>query len=231
MDAIAQRVAVHPFWQLLNPSEVGLAGHSYGAAGVSYIGQRDPRVKAIVAWDNLGGPGPNAGSVPGSHQGRDRHRRADHPPWLAPGLQLHPQPGLRRIAARSDMIDWYTSAWFDKYLRHDASADKRLLTQRWRHDPVQKSIDPGHDPNVFSFHHYSRLDIHPVQRQDVPLRGHARGLSGDGRQRRLLLHVDRHEPGWGQRGGCEPEALGDLHKSSSGARCPEPCQVMHDTRA
>jgi dienelactone hydrolase len=57
--------AYNPFWQLLDPSEIGLAGHSYGAAGVSYIGQWDPRVKAIVAWDNLGGPGPNDAQVPG----------------------------------------------------------------------------------------------------------------------------------------------------------------------
>jgi len=50
--------------------EIGLAGHSYGAAAVSYIGQWDPRVKAIVAWDNLGGVDPNAsfiGSNPSGH--------------------------------------------------------------------------------------------------------------------------------------------------------------------
>ncbi len=61
--------AYNPFWRLLNPREIGLAGHSYGAAGVSYIGQWDRRVKAIVAWDNLGGPGPNEGSIPGSSGG------------------------------------------------------------------------------------------------------------------------------------------------------------------
>ena len=49
----------NPFWKLLNPSQLGIAGHSYGAAGVSYIGQWDPRVKAIVAWDNLAKPDPN----------------------------------------------------------------------------------------------------------------------------------------------------------------------------
>jgi dienelactone hydrolase len=31
--------AYNPFWQLLDRSELGLAGHSYGAAGVSYIAQ------------------------------------------------------------------------------------------------------------------------------------------------------------------------------------------------
>jgi dienelactone hydrolase len=58
--------AYDPFWQLLDADEIGLVGHSYGAAGVSYIAQWDPRVKAVVALDNLGGPGPNAGAVPGS---------------------------------------------------------------------------------------------------------------------------------------------------------------------
>src|SRR6185437_15974790 len=61
----------NPFWNLLKPKAgVGLAGHSYGAAGVSYIAQWDPRVKAVVAWDNLGGPSPQGGSVPGSSGGR-----------------------------------------------------------------------------------------------------------------------------------------------------------------
>jgi hypothetical protein len=29
-----------------------------------------------------------------------------------------------------------------------------------RTDPVEKSIDPSHDPDVFSFYYYSRLDFH-----------------------------------------------------------------------
>jgi dienelactone hydrolase len=51
----------NPFASLLDPGRVGIAGHSYGAAGVSYIGQWDPRVKAIVAWDNLGPADPGGG--------------------------------------------------------------------------------------------------------------------------------------------------------------------------
>src|SRR3954452_2733744 len=49
----------NPFWDHVDPSRIGIAGHSFGAAGVSYIGQADPRVKAIVAWDNLGLTNPN----------------------------------------------------------------------------------------------------------------------------------------------------------------------------
>ena len=40
----------------LDADRVGLAGHSLGASAVSGVGQCDPRVKAIVAWDNLAEP-------------------------------------------------------------------------------------------------------------------------------------------------------------------------------
>jgi dienelactone hydrolase len=58
--AAGKDTASNPLANLLNPNRLGLAGHSYGAAGVSYIGQWDPRVDAVVAWDNLGGTDPNA---------------------------------------------------------------------------------------------------------------------------------------------------------------------------
>jgi hypothetical protein len=45
--AAGLNAAYNPFSELLN-GHVGIAGHSYGAAGVSYIGQWDPRVDAIV---------------------------------------------------------------------------------------------------------------------------------------------------------------------------------------
>jgi dienelactone hydrolase len=43
----------NPAYGALNPKRVGIAGHSLGAGAVSTDGQCDPRVKAIVAWDNL----------------------------------------------------------------------------------------------------------------------------------------------------------------------------------
>ncbi len=45
--------AYNPLHDLVDPGRVGIAGHSLGAAAVSYIGQLDDRVDAIVAWDNL----------------------------------------------------------------------------------------------------------------------------------------------------------------------------------
>jgi dienelactone hydrolase len=210
--------AYNPFWSLLDPTEIGLVGHSYGAAGISYIGQWDPRVKALVALDNLGGPGPASGAVPGSGpspQGSigeagcpadpaDRTTVAITKPGLGisadyglpptPNTSL-PDPTFKeqesvaysqagvdsgQIVIRGgshldfsfipnqafgaslrgpDITDWYTSAWFDKYLKHDPSADARLLSERWQADPVEAGVDPNHDGNAFSFYDYSRLDI------------------------------------------------------------------------
>ena len=174
-------------------------------------------MKAVVAWDNLGGPGPKAGSVPGSGNSMTIGE-ADCPanpadrttvPITKPALGMSADYGLPPTPNTSlpdprakeqeslaytkagddtgeiiirggshldfsfipnqafgaslrgpDITDWYTSAWFDKYLKHDPSADKRLLSQRWRDDPVEKSIDPNHDGNAISFYYYSRLDIH-----------------------------------------------------------------------
>jgi dienelactone hydrolase len=209
--------AYNPFWQLLNRREIGLAGHSYGAAGVSYIAQWDPRVKAVVAWDNLGGPGPDAAPVPGTAGGSMKIGEAGCPanpkarrtvPIRKPGLGISADYGLPPVPNVSlpdplgkstlsldyskagvdsgeiiirggshldfswipnqafgaslrgpDITDWYTTAWFDKYLKHERSADRRLLSERWRRDPVEASVDPNHDSNAFSFYYYSRLDI------------------------------------------------------------------------
>ena len=46
--------AFNPFWSLVDRDRIGLVGHSLGAAAVSYVGQLDARVDAIVALDNLG---------------------------------------------------------------------------------------------------------------------------------------------------------------------------------
>jgi dienelactone hydrolase len=42
-----------PARALLNPNEIGAAGHSLSSRAVSYLQGVDPRIKAIVAWDNL----------------------------------------------------------------------------------------------------------------------------------------------------------------------------------
>jgi dienelactone hydrolase len=205
--------ADNPFWQLLDRSRLGLAGHSYGAAGVSYIAHWDPRIKAVVAWDNLCGPGPYAGAVPGKsgtigERGcpagpANRTTVAITKPGLGisadyglpptPNLKL-PDPAAKATASQAysaagvdtgeivirggshldfsyiplaafgaslrgaDLVDWYTTAWFDKYVKGDPSADRRLLTDRWRHDATEAHVDPTHDGNALSFYYGSRLE-------------------------------------------------------------------------
>lgn len=208
--------AYNPFWQLLNPKEIGLAGHSYGAAGVSYIAQWDPRVKAVVAWDNLGGPAPSTTesaenetlTIGESGCPADPADRKGVP-ITKPGLGISadyflpptPNVGLPgptekeqwslnyskagvdsgEIIIRGgshldfsfipnqafgasyygpDIIDWYTTAWFDKYLKHEPSADAMLLSNRWRNYAPEAAIDPNQDGNALSFYYNSRLDIH-----------------------------------------------------------------------
>lgn len=46
----------NPFYAHVNARRIGLVGQSLGAAAVSYIGQLDERVDAIVAYDNLRDP-------------------------------------------------------------------------------------------------------------------------------------------------------------------------------
>jgi dienelactone hydrolase len=210
--------AYNPLAKMLNPNRLGLAGHSYGAAGVSYIAQWDPRVDAVVAWDNLSGADPNgaAGAFPPGEQPcpADPSQRTVAPltkpalgmsaDYFLPPTPNTSQPDPEAKAAQSmayskagvdsgeivirggshldfswipnpafgaslrgaDEIDWYTSAWFDKYVKGDPSADSRLLSNRWFNDAQEAAVDPDHDGNMFSRYYRSRLDI---------------GLSGGGR--------------------------------------------------
>src|SRR3954470_8871431 len=204
--------AYNPYWKLLDPSRVGIAGHSYGAAGVSYIGQWDPRVSAIVAWDNLSKPssGTNDGSFPPGEAAcpADPSQRtpakitkpalgisADYflPPTPNTGdpdpkskstesleyskagvdtgeiiirggshldFSFIPNAAFGASLRGPDLTTWYTTAWFDKYVKRDPTADRRLLTTRWQHDAREAAVDPHHDGNAFSFYYGSRLDVH-----------------------------------------------------------------------
>ena len=227
--------AYNPFWNLLNRNKLGLAGHSYGARGVSYIGQWDPRVDAIVAWDNLGPPDPSQGIRGGAlEKGCVDPSQRTVPPITKPALGMSadyfipptpntsdpdplaksqeslaysqagvdtgeliirggthydfsflPNAAFPATLRGADMIDWYTTAWFDKYVKGACTADRRLLSDRWRHDGAEAAIDqPNHDGNMFSFYYRSRLDIHLASGQlydNENLRDNAAGLtSSDG---------------------------------------------------
>jgi dienelactone hydrolase len=43
----------NPWWQNVDRDRLGIAGHSLGAIAVTPIGQQDPRVDAVVSYDNL----------------------------------------------------------------------------------------------------------------------------------------------------------------------------------
>lgn len=45
--------AYNPLWHMVDQTELGVAGHSYGAEAASWLAQKDPRLKAGVAWDTL----------------------------------------------------------------------------------------------------------------------------------------------------------------------------------
>jgi dienelactone hydrolase len=203
-----RNAAFNPYWQTIDTKRIGIVGHSFGAAGVSYVGQKDPRVKAIVAWDNLGAPSTTGGgraSVKPCPADPDSHApapvkkpalgmSADYfipptpntgdPDPLAKSTQslayskagvdtgeliirggTHydfdwiPNDGFPATLRGADMIAWYTNAWFDKYVKGDKTADRRLLTNRWRTDAEEGAVDPHGDANMFSFYYRSRLNI------------------------------------------------------------------------
>jgi dienelactone hydrolase len=214
-----------PLWQMLDPSEIGIAGHSYGAEAASYVGQEDPRVKAVVAWDNLcrpvqpsptellgilqspintqpgglfGLPEECVGAPPGQRPAMTKPALGISSDYLLlpEPYTIAPSPQAKAAASRAytaagvdsgqivirggthyefndeplgaipqtlrgpDLVTWYTTAWFLKYLSHDPAADQMLLTSRWRNDAAAGKVDPSRDSNVFSYHYLSRLDIH-----------------------------------------------------------------------
>jgi dienelactone hydrolase len=204
-----RNAAFNPFWDMVDPERIGIAGHSYGAAGVSWVGQQDKRVDAVVAWDNLcdptstasAGEGPGGGPCLEGGQG-------DPPGYRVPSLGItndyftgtesrsdDPDPLTKSRGSRAfskagvdtgsvairggthfefsylpvrefratlrgmDLAAFYTTAWFDKYVKGDPTADARLLSERWRRDPGDLAVDPAGGGNLYSFYYRSRLDF------------------------------------------------------------------------
>jgi dienelactone hydrolase len=209
----------NPLHDLVDPTRVGIAGHSLGAAAVSYIGQLDPRVDAIAAWDNLSVPGDTpVGSAPTCTSGSSPRptnlaitkpalgisndysidpmpNTSDPDPEVAndgfaaykqagvDSMEFHIRGGTHEESAfipgdttgylglaslrGNDMIAWYTTAWFDKYVKcadggncDVEAADRAVLTDRWRNDERAGSVDTNGDPNDYSFYRHSRYDLH-----------------------------------------------------------------------
>jgi dienelactone hydrolase len=210
-----RNAAFNPFWDMVDAERIGIAGHSYGAAGVSWVGQQDQRVDAVVAWDNLCNPGlrpdggdedeggdalgggpclsggqgeppgfrvPSLGLTNDSFFGTESRSSDPDPMERSRGSVAFSKAGIDTgsIAIRGgthfeysylpsrafratlrgiDLASFYTTAWFDKYVKGDASADRRLLSTRWRSDPGDLAVDPAGGGNLYSFYYRSRLDI------------------------------------------------------------------------
>ena len=224
--AAGLNAAYNPLWQMLDPSSIGLAGHSYGAVASSWLAQQDPRVSAEVAWDSLcvptwpspdellaflgapvnnpsdgifflngfapecfTAPAPPAPAITKPALGLNGDYIAPVPYLVPPRptdkalgsltytnngvdsgnitirggshLEFNDAPiGVLPASLRGiDLTTWYTVAWFAKYLQHDPKADAMLLTARWRDDAATGAVDPGKDPNLYSWHYKSRLDL------------------------------------------------------------------------
>ena len=77
-----------------------------------------------------------------------------------------------------DMAGWYTTAWLDKYVKGDPTADRRLLTNRWTGDSQEAAVDPDHDGNMYSFYFPSEIAFGDVT--CVNLRAGCAALGPDG---------------------------------------------------
>jgi dienelactone hydrolase len=209
--------AFNPLGDLVDASRIGIAGHSLGAGAVSFVGQKDPRVDAIVAWDNLGRPDEGTAASNGFLEipacplapetrvpppitkpalGISNDYGIDPTPFTSdpdpqernraflayrdagvdsgelvirggcheesafiPGSFTGPYPFGCGTLRGGDLIAWYTTAWFDRHVKGDPTADARLLSDRWRDDSRGAAVDLGGDGNLFSFYFRSRLDF------------------------------------------------------------------------
>lgn len=142
----------NPLRGILDPRWIGLAGHSLGAAAVTQVGNRDPRVDAVVAWDNanLGDVAPR---VPTMGQNGDYFffptptvtppdpdaKGSTYRRFVAAGV-----PAMQ-VAIRGTHLEWayvplllpasskgervamyYTLAWFDRWLKGPTSRAHRV---------------------------------------------------------------------------------------------------------
>jgi len=201
-----KNAAFNPFYARLDASRIGIAGNSLGAFAVSQVSTTDPRIDAVVAWDQLattertgtagegeplkprvpalgmsgdygiGSPNGAAGVNPkprdsapdpdGATQASRDYSKAGLPTMQVntrAGTHFEsaviPNPGFPATLRGIDQTAWYTLAWFDRYVKKDPGADRRLLTDRWQKDAIDAQADPPGKGNLFSPTLRSRVDI------------------------------------------------------------------------
>jgi hypothetical protein len=175
--------AWNPLFDYLDFARLGIAGHSLGASSVSSVQGYDKRVDALVAWDDLSagvkprvpalGMSADYGLVvyPHASDPDPESRNGGFADWRRAGVDTmqvnvrggshfewsySPSPALPASLRGIDMAAWYTTAWFDKYVKGDRTADRRLLTRRWLADPVDVGLQPAEKGNLLSFYLRSR---------------------------------------------------------------------------
>jgi hypothetical protein len=185
----------NPFWRAIQylpdgHANVGLAGHSFGASGVTFA--QDPKInhlnvaniRTVVAWDNLAtGFTPH---VPAMAQNGESFVQPSFNPsrpdpeskkgafdaWRAAGLDTMqvatraathlewsfvPVLPLAATTWGNRIVAWYTLAWFDKYLKHDPTADARLLTKAFN-EPHNAAC--GGNDNCYSIYYKNAYWFH-----------------------------------------------------------------------
>jgi dienelactone hydrolase len=167
----------------LDRNRVGIAGHSAGAGAVSLVGQTDPDVKAVVAWDCLRElPDEDVSLIhahalaicseygftqdPPKTDAPSRDFKADAFKQIVTFDESLPEADrvdtMLVIPRASTHLEYdyvplvfpatrygervamhYTLAWFDRYVKGDASATARLIATRFDTSADRSSIGAG----------------------------------------------------------------------------------------
>jgi dienelactone hydrolase len=161
--------AFNPYWRLLDRKRVGIAGHSLGATAVSLVQQWEPRIRAVVAFDNLSAVkrprvpalGINAeyffNPTPTNDRPDPDAKNEAFRTWRKAGVDAmqvalrgstHMEfcyiPVLLPASHSGERIAmYYTLAWFDRYVRGDRRATKRLTAYAFDESADRSAIGAG----------------------------------------------------------------------------------------
>jgi dienelactone hydrolase len=116
----------NPLHRLVDPSRVGIAGHSLGAAAVSFVGQKDRRVDAIAAFDNLSEPDPSFREFQVDCPARPGSRKT--PEISKPALGISNDYGIAPTPYTADPDPQAANAGFNAY--RDAGVDSMQVNIR-----------------------------------------------------------------------------------------------------
>lgn len=160
----------NPYRDESDISQIGAAGWSLGARALSRTQEEDPRIRAIVAWDNLaisetGDAGsPACTNTPGAirtprvpamgqasdtcNNGPESKKTAlEH--WRSnrvPAFQVvfadstHFWWSGSNTSTQERICNYYTLAWFDRWLKDDPSATARLLSRTPAETPISSLL-------------------------------------------------------------------------------------------